>query len=473
MKRLAFAALAFLLVAGCETNRAPDVPSTPIGPPKVVKDSAASFSSTGTDPDGDSVCIRFDWGDGDTSEWSQSVASGASVAMTHTWTDDTVCAVRAQAMDRGYLTSDWSSSRYVFLDTWTRSHGREFDDCAQMAERTTDGGYIIVGWTQYPSGGDVDLWLSKTDHAGQEVWHRIFSGSGWDRGAEVHQTPDGGYIVVGGNRGDVWLIKTDAAGEKVRDKTYGGSNYDFGNSVQQTAGGGYIIAGETESFGAGGSDAWLIKTDPDGNEVWDKTFGGASYECGQAVRQTSDGGYIIVGEATTDSVGWRDAWLIKTDADGGKLWDKTFGGGGDVYARSVRQTSDGGYIVAGSMPGSSFKSDFWLLKTDPNGEKDWERTFGGADYEDGNSVQQTSDGGYVIVGDAIVSPWHMLADWDVWLIKTDATGSKLWDRTFGGPKWEFGHSVQQTPDGGYVIAGMTQSFGAGGQDILLIKTIEP
>jgi hypothetical protein len=399
---------------------------------------------------------------------------GESVAMTHTWTDDTVCAVRAQARDRGYLTSAWSSSRYVFRDTWTRTYGREYDDYAQMAERTSDGGYIVVACTQYPSGGDIDLWLSKTDLAGQEVWHRIFSGSGWFfRGPEVHQTSDGGYIVVAWNLGDVWLMKTDGGGSPVWVRTLGGPDYDCGNSVRQTADGGYIIAGETWSYGAGENDAWLIKIDADGNKVWDRTFGGASYDYGQVVRQTSDGGYIIVGETTADSVDWRDAWLIKTDADGNKVWDKTFSGAGDVYARSVQQTSDGGYIVAGSMPGSSFKSDFWLLKTDPNGEKTWERTLGGADSDEGNSVQQTSDGGYVIVGEAIVSPWYMLTDWDVWLIKTDAAGVKVWDKTFGGPKWEFGHSVQETPDGGYVIAGMTQSFGAGGQDILLIKTIEP
>ena len=254
----------------------------------------------------------------------------------------------------------------------------------------------------------------------------------------------------------------------IYNKTFGGINSDEAYAVQHTSDGGYILAGRTMSFGAGEYDAWLIKTDADGNKVWDKTFGGISDDEANAVQQTSDGVYILAGLTASFGDGSADVWLIKTDENGNKVWDKTFGGIGPDYAYAVKQTSDGGYILAGdTISFGAGGMDFWLIKTDTDGNKVWDKTFGGSSHDEGCAVQQTSDGGYILAG---YTDSFGAGGGDAWLIKTDADGNKVWDKTFGGISGDVASAVQQTKDGGYILAGYTGSFGAGVYDAWLIKT---
>jgi len=323
----------------------------------------------------------------------------------------------------------------------------------------------------------MDVWLIKTNSTGHEEWNVTFNSSGRDYGHSVEQTSDDGYIIAGytGPRAgefDVWLIKTDSSGNKLWDKTFGGAGDNRGHSVEQTSDGGYIITGRTGSDGLGTANVWLIKTDSNGNEQWNKTFGGSYDDYGNSVQQTSDGGYIIAG--FRDSYGRErdgDVWLIKTDSSGKELWNKAFASSGWGRGNSVEQTSDGGYIIAGETDvyGAAGRNNVWLIKTDSSGKELWNKAFGSSGWARGNSVQQTSDGGYIIAGETRRKYGAGGYSQDVWLIKTDSNGNELWNKTFGN--WEsmdYGSSVQQTSDGGYIIAGFAASSGDY-PDVRLIK----
>jgi len=285
------------------------------------------------------------------------------------------------------------------------------------------------------------------------MWSKTYGGADYDKVNSVVQTIDGGYALVGetnsfgAGEDDVWLVKTDALGNMQWNKTYGGTSRDFGVSIVQTTDGGFIMACSTMSFGAGSWDIWLVKTDDLGNVQWNKTFGGIGVDCVEGERsiiQTSDGGYIIAG--FTLSFGENTLWLIKTDALGNIKWNKTYG----PYwgADSIVQTSDGGYAIAGYVyvDGSA---DFLLLKVDSDGNMEWYKTYGGAGYDYAKSVVQTIDGGYALVGE---TESFGAGEYDVWLVKTDALGNMQWNKTYGGINLDEGVSLIQTNDGGYAIA---------------------
>jgi predicted secreted protein len=311
--------------------------------------------------------------------------------------------------------------------TFTKTFGGTRDDLGTSVEQTSDGGYIAAGYTTSYGAGGSDVWLVKTDSLGTKTWDTTFGGAGSDEGYSVEQTTDGGYIIAGttashGAGGtDVWLVKADASGKKLWDKTFGGPDDDGGSCVRQTSDRGYVITGYTKSYGAGGYDVWLIKTDSTGNKAWDTTFGGTGDDWGASVEPTTDGGYVVTGYTTSYGAGGRDLWLIKTDASGNKVWDKTYGGAADDEGASVQPTTDGGYIVAGStLSYGAGSDDVWLVKTDGTGALDWDTTFGGTGADKGRSVVPTSDGGYIVTGYTSTSG---AGGEDLWLVKTDAEGN--------------------------------------------------
>jgi hypothetical protein len=289
--------------------------------------------------------------------------------------------------------------------TWTKTFGGIFTDMGQAVQQTNDEGYIITGYTSSSGAGSFDALLIKTDSAGDTLWTKRLGSSGDDYAYSVQQTVDQGYIVTGitssfgANNYDLWLVKIDASGDTLWTKMFGGSGIEAGYSVQQTADEGFIICGSTDSFGNGPQDLWLIKTDAAGDTVWTKTLGGDAFESGNTVRQTADNGYIICGCTDSFGAGDFDAWLIKTDANGDTLWTQTFGGSYADLGNSVRQTTDWGYVICGITDLSGYNErDIWLIKTDSSGDALWTKTFCQSGDDQGFDIQQTSDQGYIITG---------------------------------------------------------------------------
>ncbi|MCL0059230.1 hypothetical protein M1O20_01760 [Dehalococcoidia bacterium] len=255
--------------------------------------------------------------------------------------------------------------------------------------------------------------------------------------------------------------------DKEWSRTFGGRERSVAQSVQQTRDGGFIIVGWREGAGEFDYDIWLVKSDEKGNKEWSRTFGGRITDHGWSVRETLDGGFIITGTLYRGGPRYGDLWLIRTDEHGDKEWCRTFDRGGGETGHSVQQTRDGGFIIAAQVyPPFIGRSDLWLIKTDQEGNKEWSRSFGGGGSEGLPSVQQTRDGGFIIVAS---TESFGAGKSDLWLIKTDQEGDKEWSRTFGGREREGGSSVQQTACGGFIIAGTTNSFGAGKSDFWLIK----
>jgi hypothetical protein len=364
---------------------------------------------------------------------------------------------------------------YAQVVRFAKTYGGASDDRAHSVRQTSDGGYIVAGRIMSFGAGDFDIFLIKTYANGNVQWAKTYGGTSKDIAHSVQQTSDGGYIVAGYTESfgaglrDIILIKTDANGNFQWAKTYGGAHWEEARSVQQTTDGGYIVAGFTRSFGPSwNGEFFLIKTDANGNFQWAKTYGGLGWDEASSVQQTSDYGYIMTGLTAAFGAGAYDFFLIKTDADGSLEWAKAYGGTSYDWAFSVQQTSGGGYIVAGfTQSFGAGSADFFLIKTYANGNVQWAKTYGGASDDRANSVQQTTDGGYIVAG---FTASFGAGGGDLFLIKTDADGNIQWAKTYGrtGSDWAF--SVQQTSDEGYIVAGFTQSFGAGDRDIFLIKT---
>jgi len=308
---------------------------------------------------------------------------------------------------------------------WTKTYGGEDMDCGTEVQQTSDDGYIIAGYTRSFGIGGLDVYLLKLNSSGDTLWTRTYGGTEEDAGFSVQQTSDGGYIIAGSTYSfgvgvsDFYLLKTDSSGVMLWTRTYGGFCFDEGFSVQQTSDGGYIITGETCSFGNGNDDVYLVKTNSLGDTLWTRTYGGTYKDWGISVQQTSDDGYIVAGWTWPSGTAYADAYLIKTNSRGDTLWIKTYGGSGYDDASSVRQTLEGGYIIAGST--SSFgplPEDVYLIKADHRGDTLWTRTFGGIDVDIGAAVRQTSDGGYIVAG----VTYNSSGLGDVYLIKTNANG---------------------------------------------------
>ncbi len=358
--------------------------------------------------------------------------------------------------------------------TFSKTYGGTNYEEGWSVYQTTDGGYILMGQTYSFGLGIADIYLVKTDSKGNELWANTFGGTGNEQGYSVQETSDGGFILFGNTDSfgagstDIYLIKTDQNGNEIWSKTFGGSSYEYGYSVQETSDGGYILLGQTYSFGYGNTDMYLIKTDQSGNEIWSKTFGGNYDEVGRAVSETSDGGYILFGHTFSYANNWQYMYLIKTDSNGNELWSKSNYSTASSQGYSVQETSDGGYILFGTHGRFTGLIDLemYLIKTDSNGVEIWSKAYRNSYMTYGWSAKELSGGGYILLGSSLASAGNL----DFYLVKADNNGNELWSKFFGGSTYDEGLSVQQAVDEGFVMFGYTTSFGSGSKDMYLIKT---
>ena len=396
---------------------------------------------------------------------------------------------------------------------WQKCLGGSDWDRAYSIQQTSDCGFIVVGGTRSNDGdvcgnhGSEDFWVVRLNSSGNIVWQKCLGGSGWDVAHSVQQTLDGGFIVAGeswsnngdvsGNHGgaDFWVVRLNSSGDIVWQKCLGGSRDDQAYSIQQTSDGGFIVAGYTESNDGdvegihSARDFWVVRLNSSGDIVWQKCLGGSSDDIAQSIQQTSDGGFIVTGGTWSNdgdvsgNHGWTDYWVVKLDSSGDIVWHKCLGGSGwegtivfpaDAF---IQETSDGGFIMAGGtqsndgdVSGNHGERDYWIVKLDSSGNIVWQKCLGGSGWEGAHmvgevlkrmvSIQETSDGGFIMAGgtwsnDGDVSGNHGLCDY--WVVKLDSSGNIIWQKCLGGSIGDAAFSIQQTSDGGFIVAGFTES----------------
>ena len=407
--------------------------------------------------------------------------------------------------------------------SWQKCLGGSAYEGAESLQQTSDGGFIMAGfassndgdvsgwhegyWMNFDDFGPwVDVWVVKLNSSGAISWQKCLGGSQYDVGYAIQQTTDGGYIVAGltasNNNGDVsgwhgnfpynypdaWVVKLNSSGSITWQKCLGGYDDDRAYSVQQTSDGGYIVGGYTHSNDGdvsgnhGNDDYWVVKLDASGTISWQKCLGGTGYEKCESIQQTTDGGYILSGTTTsnngdvTGNHGLSDFWVVKLNSSGTLTWQKCLGGSSYDYNGAIQQTFEGGYIVCGStysndgdVNGNHGGNDFWVVKLDASGLPTWQNCLGSSGNEEAFDVQQTLEGGYVVAGwtnwnDGDVSGWHegYYEDAggnspDEWIVNLTSSGSLAWQKCLGGFHNDQAFSVQQTSDGGYIVGGLTFS----------------
>ncbi|MBK7887445.1 MAG: T9SS type A sorting domain-containing protein [Bacteroidetes bacterium] len=396
---------------------------------------------------------------------------------------------------------------------WQNTIGGNWNDYLQCVHQTSDGGYILGGWSSSGIFGDKtennigsdDYWILKTDSAGNILWQNTIGGSSTDKLFSIQQTYDGGFILGGhsvsdisgdktensmGSSWDYWFVKTDSIGNIQWQNTIGGNDDDHFISIEQTSDGGYILGGSSKSNISGDKtenslgyiDYWIVKTDSSGNIQWQNTIGGSLDDVLQSIKQTSDGGFIlggfsksdISGDKTENAIGLlnrNDYWIVKVDSIGNIQWQNTIGGNDVDLLYSIQQTYDGGYILGGwsvsNFSGDKTENslgywDYWILKTDDLGNIQWQNTIGGNFFDGIRFIEQTNNGGFILGGESTsnISGYkseNCIGTNDFWIVRTDEVGQVIWENTIGGNDFDGLLSIEQTSDGSFILGGSSLS----------------
>lgn len=358
--------------------------------------------------------------------------------------------------------------------TFEKPFGGTSEDWAQTAVTTDDSGFIFTGITYSWGCGSEDFLMVKLDQFGDTVWEKTFGGPLDDYGYRMHKTHDGGYLITGHTDSygagdcDGYVVKTDLDGDTIWTRTYGGDEDDIIHGAIELANGDWLMVGYTENFGAQMADFFFLKTDANGNARWIKTIGGAQKDVGECVGRDRDGNVLLGGRTWTYGAGGQDFYVIKADTDGNVIWKKTYGREYADQFWDMKVTDDGGAVLAGcSFNADSTRSQCYIVKINGEGNIQWESNYGNSVCASARYISKTMDGGYLITGDIkdTCNP-----PGDVLLLKLDSVGKILWQKTFGGAEDENGNFVTETADSNILVLGRTVSYGAGWSDCYIIKT---
>jgi hypothetical protein len=387
---------------------------------------------------------------------------------------------------------------------WQKCYGGSSGDALYSTIQTLDHGYALLGSSNSNDGdvngnhGGGDVWLVKIDSVGGMEWQSVFGGTGNEVGWSILQTSDSGYIFTGGTNsndydvtgnhgiGDAWVVKTDSLGNIIWQKCYGGTSGESAYSINKTLDNGYILCGFTASndgdvsglHGTTETDIWVIKIDGVGTLQWQKCLGGMANDgdlSSANIASTSDSGYIVTGGAlsfdgdVSGNHGSHDYWVVKLNSTGIIQWQNCLGGSSSDKSFSIIQSDDGGYVVAGYAYStdnglvSHGGGDYWVVKLDSGGSMQWQKCYGGSEWDRAYNIQKSTDGGYLVMGQTysyngdVVGHHGLSIGLDYWLIKIDSTGDLLWQKCLGGTSEDFGHCLVQTSDSGYLVGGGTFS----------------
>jgi hypothetical protein len=366
----------------------------------------------------------------------------------------------------------------IFVPKWEKAFGGTGDEEAMCIVNASDGGYLLGGWTTSFGAGDKDFWIVKVSESGIMEWNKTYGGTAQDYLCSIVPADDGGYLLggstfsFGAGTKDIWLIKTDSIGNALWNKTYGWYEYDdisVPGSITKTMDGGYAIAATTRSYAVGGEDALLIKINSTGFVEWNQTYSGPNYDRFYTVLQTNDGGYMCGGWTRSYGEGagtYWNSWLVRTDSSGNALWNVTYGGPYDDAAFGMTEAGNNEYVFAGTFGNDGSSVNAWWFKTNSSGNLMWNITSKGEGLAGIYSIANANDSGFALCG---ITRSISQSGWDVWLVKIDASGSVEWNATYEGTGDDRAYSFVNTADGGYLMAGSTNSLGSGGTDFLLVK----
>jgi hypothetical protein len=360
---------------------------------------------------------------------------------------------------------------------WIKTYGGSYREEDGWVIEVSDGGYAIAGTIDNFLPKSQDIWLIRTDTNGNELWNRTYGGTGREVARNLIEVSTGGFAIVGtttsyGAGGpDIWFVRVDASGNHLWNTTFVGYwDDDIVYESVEVSTGGFAIAGGTQKFTLGNYEAWLIRVDTAGNELWNQTYGGAQDDWANALVEASDGGFTLLCTTGSYGAGTYDSWLIHTDDSGNPQWNQTYGYSGDERSGFLKKVSSGGYAFTAISRSFDSDGNSWFVRTDASGNHLWNRSYGGSERDFASALDELSNGEFILAG--LTESFGGIPE-DLWLVRTDASGNLYWHYTLGGWRGDYALKVLEITGGGFIVSGTAKSYGSPHGDVWLVRFPDP